>query len=79
MWAMPTDALHPSLTERDLDPRAGELIEDVRTQERAAHLLAATITWLGTRSPHSSGCAAATALPPGRGPHALLRGRWWAT
>lgn len=42
---MTPDALHPALTERDLIP-VRELIEDVRTQERAAQLLSATITWL---------------------------------
>lgn len=42
---MATEILHPSLTERDLEP-VRDLIEDVRTQERAAQLLSATITWL---------------------------------
>lgn len=42
---MAPETIHPSLTERDLIP-VRELIEDVRTQERAAQLLSATITWL---------------------------------
>jgi hypothetical protein len=42
---MPSEVLHASLTERDLIP-VRELIEDVRVQERATHLLSATITWL---------------------------------
>jgi hypothetical protein len=46
---MPTETLHESLTERDLIP-VRELIEDVRTQERAAQLLSATITWVNAFS-----------------------------
>jgi hypothetical protein len=42
---MAPETIHPSLTQRDLIP-VRELIEDVRTQERAAQLLSATITWL---------------------------------
>lgn len=42
---MNAESLHESLTERDLIP-VRELIEDVRTQERATQLLSATITWL---------------------------------
>jgi hypothetical protein len=42
---MPSETIHPSLSERDLIP-VRELIEDVRTQERAEQLLSATITWL---------------------------------
>jgi len=46
---MISENAHVSLTERDLIP-VRELIEDVRTQEREAHLLSATITWLNAFS-----------------------------
>jgi hypothetical protein len=63
---MVPETLHPSLTERDLIP-VRELIEDVRTQERAAQLLSATITWLNAFSSFKR-VRRRYGLPQGAGP-----------
>ena len=45
----PLADLHPDLNERDLIP-VRDLIDEVRVQERATKLLAATVTWLAAFS-----------------------------